>query len=159
MNYEIIEFNKLTGTVLVKYWVPEYVEGVLNSIPVPIEEGAYITGKPFEDYILEHAPVTALERVILAKNTTVPEVIPPTPISQAVPQSVSRRQFKLALLQQGLLDTIQDYIIGSKDRELQLEWTETVDFERANLHLNALAATLGKTQQDLDSIFILASTL
>lgn len=84
-----------------------------------------------------------------------------------VPDFVTRRQFKLALLQTGKLNDVVNFIenvlpgLVSTDQYnvIKIFWEESLHFERNNIYLNQLAPTLGLTQKDLDDLFILAETL
>ena len=84
---------------------------------------------------------------------------PPTPI----PQSVTRRQARQALLLAGLLSSVQAAIDGIPDpiqRGLaQIEWDDSQAFERDRPLLIALATALGLDSAELDQPFITASGL
>lgn len=81
----------------------------------------------------------------------------------AVPKSVTRRQAKQALLLAGLLGNVQpalDAIPDATQRGLmQLEWDESLEFERNRPSLLALAAGLGLDGAALDQLFITAAAL
>lgn len=77
--------------------------------------------------------------------------------SPAVPQKVTRRQFKLALLDIGILDDVEAMIAASNDRALQINWAEALDFERSNPFIAQMAAALSKTAAEVDALFVLAS--
>lgn len=80
----------------------------------------------------------------------------PAPI---VPDTVTRAQAKLALLQAGLLATVESAIANGTDEALKIEWADRLEFKRDWPSLNALAASLSITSAQLDDLFILASTL
>lgn len=91
---------------------------------------------------------------------TISEWVPVDDVpTKVVPQSVTRRQFKLALLQIGLLDDVEAMIAASGDRALQINWAEALDFERDNAFVAQMSAALGKTASEVDDLFILANTL
>ena len=75
-----------------------------------------------------------------------------------VPQVVTTRQAKLALLQAGLLDDIET-AIAQADRATQIEWEYATEFKRTWPTLLAMQTTLGLTDQQLDDLFTLAATL
>lgn len=77
----------------------------------------------------------------------------PTPI----PQSVSARQAKRALLEAGLLDQVET-LISTQPREVQIDWADATEFSRAWPTLLSLQAALGLSDTELDNLFILAST-
>jgi hypothetical protein len=85
-------------------------------------------------------------------------VLPPT-----VPQSVTRRQAKQALLLAGLLGNVQpalDAIPDATQRTLmQIEWDDSQEFERNRPSLIAIGAALGLDSAALDQLFITAAAL
>lgn len=76
-----------------------------------------------------------------------------------VPQVVTIRQARLALLQAGLLDDIDAAIAASEDRALQIEWEFVTEFRRDWPALIAMQPALGLTDQQIDDLFTLAVTL
>lgn len=79
--------------------------------------------------------------------------------SVPVPSSVTRRQMKLALLQQDLLAAVEDAVAASEDMALKINWQDALDFQRDNPFVIQMAALLGKNDDDLDQIFVLAASL
>jgi len=75
-----------------------------------------------------------------------------------VPQSVTPRQVRLLLLQQGLLDGVEAMIAAS-DQATQITWQYASTFNRNDPLLDALAARLGLTSQQVDQFFIAAAAL
>ena len=84
-----------------------------------------------------------------------PEVIDP------VPEPVTRRQAKVALLQAGLLDEVEAGIEAITDtitkRIAKLDWSEAQEFRRDWPLLNQLAAGMGITDGQLDELFRVAA--
>lgn len=80
-------------------------------------------------------------------------------IPETVPRSITRRQFKLALLGMDLLDDVETAIAASADRALQISYNDALDFERNNPLVLAMSAMLGKTEAELDALFIAGSKL
>lgn len=76
-----------------------------------------------------------------------------------VPQSVTRRQIKLALLQSDLLGDVEAAIAASNDRALQINWEDALDFQRDNPLVLAMAAQLGKMPEEIDDLFLSAAAL
>lgn len=95
-------------------------------------------------------------RYVNSQFEIAPIVSVPTPL---IPTSVTRRQFKLALLGIDLLDDVEAMISASGDRALQINWEEALEFERGNPFVAQMTAALGKTEADVDALFILAATL
>lgn len=83
--------------------------------------------------------------------------------TEPVPAQVTRRQAKQALLLAGLLGNVQpaiDAIPDTTQRALaQLEWDESLNFERHRPILIALAGALGLDSDGLDDLFRTAATL
>ena len=77
---------------------------------------------------------------------------------QYVPQVVTRAQFKLALLDLGLLDDVDALVAAGTDRALQINWAERLEFERNHPLVIATAAALGKTEAEIDALFVLAAS-
>jgi hypothetical protein len=84
-------------------------------------------------------------------------IAPPAPES-IIPQIVTRAQFKLALLSLNLLDTVESLVAGSADRALQINWAERLEFDRNHPLVLTTAAALGKTDAEIDALFLLAAT-
>lgn len=80
-----------------------------------------------------------------------------------IPQSVTRRQARQALLLAGLLSSVQAAIDGIADpiqRGLaQIEWDDSQAFERERPLLIALATALGLDSAELDQLFMTAAGL
>lgn len=89
---------------------------------------------------------------------TAPVATPPE-----VPQSITRAQAKLALLNAGLLDAVQPAIDAVNDavmrKRMQIEWDDRLTFERSNPTLIGLAGALGMTDAQLDALFVAAAAL
>ncbi|MES2633997.1 MAG: hypothetical protein V4669_13570 [Pseudomonadota bacterium] len=80
-----------------------------------------------------------------------------------VPQTVTRRQAKQALLLAGLLSSVQaaiDAIPDATQRALvQIEWDDSLNFERNRPVLIALGTAMGLDSAAMDQLFITADTL
>ena len=132
--------------------------------------------------LYEHAPEpehdAATHRIELASTVTQRtgqpwlrawDVIALTPVEieavqkARVPQTVTRRQARQALLLAGLLDNVQpaiDSIADPVQRSMaQIEWDDSQQFERKRPLLIALAAALGLGEEALDNLFIQAAQL
>lgn len=80
------------------------------------------------------------------------------PDAPTVPQSITPRQAKLALLGAGLLDQVE-LMMNSADRATEITWQYALSFDRDDAMLNALAAQLGLTSEQVDDLFRAATTL
>lgn len=78
-------------------------------------------------------------------------------ISQQIPQMLTPRQCKLQLLALGLLDEVEAII--ATDRALKIWFDESLDFQRSNAFIIAVALQLGMSEEDMDNFFIEASKL
>lgn len=86
------------------------------------------------------------------------EVIAPESL-MAVPQVISRRQAKQALLQAGLLDVADAAIAASGDRAAQIDWADAQEFRRDWATLISMQNALSLTDEQIDDLFRLAATL
>ncbi len=84
-------------------------------------------------------------------------------LAARVPQSVSMRQGRLALLELGKLDSVDEAIGGMPDpikrKAAQIEWEYAATIQRDSSLVSQLGASLGLTEIELDQLFSLASTL
>lgn len=86
---------------------------------------------------------------------------PPLP-PEPVPQVVTMRQARLALLQVGKLTMVDTAIAGLPEPDrtaAQIEWEYSQEVHRDRPFVAMLAPALGLTEEDLDDLFVLASTL
>lgn len=88
-----------------------------------------------------------------------------TPVFQEkinVPQIVTMRQARLALLQAGLLSIVEQGIAtmeGTEGDTARIEWEYAQEIERTWSTLSLVTTSLGLTEEQVDNLFILASTL
>lgn len=75
-----------------------------------------------------------------------------------VPQSVTPRQVRLLLLQQGLLANVEQ-LMATQDQAAQITWQYASEFLRNDPLLNNLATNLGLSEEQIDQFFIAASKL
>ena len=85
-------------------------------------------------------------------------IVPKPPSPVVVPSSVTPRQVRLLLLQQGLLEQVEA-IIAAQDEATKITWQYASVFERDNPLLNDLAQTLVLSPAQLDEFFIAAAAL
>lgn len=79
-----------------------------------------------------------------------------------IPTVVTMRQARLALLQQGLLYQVQtaiDSLPSPQKEAAQIEWDYSSEVHRDKPFVQLLGAALGLTEEQLDNLFTLASTL
>jgi len=75
-----------------------------------------------------------------------------------VPQEVTPRQFRLALLQAGVSPAAITQALQGNEAALT-EWEFALSVRRDHPLIATMAAMLGKTDADVDAIFQLAATL
>ncbi len=88
-----------------------------------------------------------------------PNAPPPGPV---IPQSVTMRQARIALLRVNKLSLIQPTINSlpsPQKEEAQITWEYSQEVQRNNGLISQLAPALSMTEQDIDDLFVLASTL
>ena len=78
---------------------------------------------------------------------------------RVVPTEVTRRQMLIALHRGALLEPTKQAIAASGDVELQIAFNEALAFERAHPAIMAMASAFGKSEAEIDDLFILAATL
>jgi len=76
----------------------------------------------------------------------------------AIPISVSPRQIRQALTRAGLRASVEAAVLAG-DPDLKDWWEFSTQFERVNTQVTAMGSTLGVTEQQLDDLWILASSL
>lgn len=74
-----------------------------------------------------------------------------------IPQSITPRQARLALLNAGLLDEVDAMLAAN--REWQIEWEYATAIERSSPIISAMATQLNLTDTQIDEMFIEASKL
>ena len=78
-------------------------------------------------------------------------------VVEEVPSQITPRQCRLQLLTLGLLDEVET--MCSANREMQIWFEYSLDFQRNHPMIEAMAVQLGLTQDELDTMFIEASKL
>lgn len=76
----------------------------------------------------------------------------------AVPQEVSMRQAQQALLQEGMLDTVEQ-VVAQADRAIQIDWYKGQTVRRDWPALIVVQSLLGMTDRQIDELFVLAESL
>jgi len=86
------------------------------------------------------------------------ELISEYEIPDPVPQVVSARQIKLAMLDADLLDEVEAFA-AQQDRAVQISWEYAVEFQRQDPMLVAMAGAFGLTDEQVDDLFRAAALL
>ena len=76
---------------------------------------------------------------------------------------ITRKQFKLALLDKELLDKLEDSMLNINDtttkRRVQIEYTESTEFVRTSEVIKTMFTLLNKTEEEINSFWQYALTL
>jgi len=67
--------------------------------------------------------------------------------------SLSRANFKLALLEAGYLQDVKDFVAQSADDRITILWEDSASFERTHPDLLLLASQMGYTDEQMDALF------
>jgi hypothetical protein len=84
--------------------------------------------------------------------------LPTDPIVIPIPSIVTMRQARLALLQSGLLASV-NAAVAAADEETKITWEFSSEVNRNHPFVATLATALGLTDAQLDDLFTLAATL
>ena len=90
--------------------------------------------------------------IVEADTITWPE--PPAP-PVPVPQSVTMRQARLALLAAGLLDDVEAAVVAS-GRAAQIEWEYATEVTRDHLLIASVQNAQGLSDTEIDALFVAA---
>jgi hypothetical protein len=96
---------------------------------------------------------------IVSNNISIADYIPP-PVP--VPTTVTMRQARIALSRSGHLSQVESALAemeGQEGEEARIEWEYATTFDRSHPLVIGLASSLELTEQDLDDLFTLASTV
>lgn len=75
--------------------------------------------------------------------------------SQLVPIGVTKRQARLALLEAGLLSTV-DSFVATQSAEVQIYWNDSQEIYRRHPLILSLSAELNLSESQVDDLFISA---
>lgn len=113
-------------------------------------DGTVTLGKPGEEVTVPMADIVAASASFFGA------------IAQPVPDTVSPRQARLALLGIGLLDTVETALKalpGTQGRAALIDWEYATEVQRDSPLISALAPALGLTDEQVDDLFRAAEGL
>ena len=67
--------------------------------------------------------------------------------------SLSRANFKLALMEAGYLQDVKDFVANTNDQRIIIMWEDSNSFRRTHPDLLRLASEMGYTDTQLDQLF------
>lgn len=86
------------------------------------------------------------------------EWLEPLPVPVQVPQKVTRFQGMAAMLNAGILATVEAYMVAPSTTEItKLAWRTVNDFERNSQMVLQAQKDLGMTDKQVDDLFVAAS--
>lgn len=122
-------------------------------------------GESVEDVVKLYAPLAywdEQERAVIQVQTGLTGSVAPTPASSipTVPATVSRFQAKAALLQAGLLDSVEAMMVSESTPALaRIAWREAQEFRRTSPTVLAMAQALNLTDPQMDALFVSAAAI
>lgn len=161
-TYKILSANPAMAAMTVEFSSPGYPT---------VEVGARMpyVGESLDEFMASVAPIgywldsqktVANVQVGATVAVTIPVVTPPEPPVPGPPTRVTKFQAKAALLGAGLLEQVEVYMaLPDTPTITKLAWTEALHFERASPTVAGLAALLGLTSAQVDSLFLTASQI
>lgn len=85
-------------------------------------------------------------------------IVPPEVPTIVAPDRVSKKQAKIQLYREGLLDNVIN-LVNAAGVEAQLSWTEADYFDKSDVLFLQIAGALGKDSTAIDQFFIDASQI
>ena len=67
--------------------------------------------------------------------------------------SLSRAEFKIALLEEGYLQDVKDFVSNTNDERIQIFWEDSDTFARLDHDLLNMASQMGYTDEQMDALF------
>jgi hypothetical protein len=90
------------------------------------------------------------------------QFVRPAPVQAPVPQSVTMRQCRIALLDAGLLDAVQSSIAtmpGTEGERARIDWEYALEVRRDWPLISYMAGDLGLTDEQVDDLFVAAAAI
>ena len=148
MKYALVQSNKVVNVI------------EANSSFIPLIINNYDHIEPLDTTLEQYLGVGIGWLWTKERGLYSLDILPQEPINP-VPQIVFMRQARLALLEVGLLDNIEQIINLLPEplkSEARIEWEYATEVRRDWPTLNQIADHLNLTSEYVDELFILAST-
>ena len=147
------------------YGITAAREAYNASLPATIKDGEADVPNPaliasdsaYLDFVLQRA----IESWCKMYAPVVAPEVPPVEVN-GVPQTVTMRQARLALLGAGKLSLVDAAIDGMPEPQksaARIEWEYSNEVQRNNSFVSALGPALGMTEEQIDQLFIAAAKL
>ena len=115
----------------------------------------------------DEAAIRALEEEAIALRAELRAYLPPypeptSPPEVIVPQRITARQARLALLEAGFLDDVEaiiDALPANVRAQVRIEWDRATHVERGSQVTQMVATALGLTAAQVDDLFVAAAGL
>lgn len=85
-------------------------------------------------------------------------LVPPPPSPVVVPVSVSRFQARAALMQAGLLASVES-VVSQSDALIQMAWQDALEFRRDSAAIQYIASQIGLSSSQVDNLFVAAKSI
>lgn len=137
--------------------------GVSDAAWWPEDDQSPALGE-FERYGAETLTVDADRRVVVVVREVVPWSAEEIEAHRKslVPESVTMRQARLAMLGAGILDDVESLIQqmpGDEGRAARIDWEYALDVRRDWPLIGGLGSQLGLTEQQIDDLFVAAAAV
>lgn len=125
------------------------IVGFVSSVSAP---GGYVGINDADGETLRHCSNFA--KFKLENGSLVERVISPP-----VPRSITPWQIRKALNQIGLRSAVEAAVAASTDQDLKDGWAVATEFNRLSPFVIDMGAALGKTDAELDALFVLGASM
>lgn len=102
--------------------------------------------------------VNLITGIETARDYTPEELAAIAAQTNPVPQVVTPRQARLALLGAGLLNIV-NAAVATADAQAQIDWDYALEIRRDNALIASIAEQLNLTEQDVDNLFRTAAAI
>jgi len=118
----------------------------------------YKLGKEYGTLIDGQFITTEREVIYITKEEYVLATGEDVPVEE-VPFSITPAQGRMQLLEMGLLNQVRSEISNSTDEALTIFWEYSLNWNRDNIHIAAMATLLGMTEDQTETFFIEANKI